>query len=77
MYRYCTPIFITVVYFLVVLPPTPSEGWGWGEAWMNSTETQQSGHAPRSGAEVKNERNSAKSGVPERLRCGTIQKEVS
>jgi len=41
----------------------------------NSTETQQSGHAPRSGLEVKNG-SSAKDGAPERLRCGTIQ-EVS
>jgi len=32
--------------------PTPSKG-GMG-AWRNSTETQQSGYAPRSGPEVKN-----------------------
>jgi len=32
------------------------------------------GHAPRSGPEVENGRNSAKDGAPERLRCGTIQK---
>jgi len=36
--------------------------------WRNSMETQQSGHAPRSGAEVKNRRSSAKDGTPERLR---------
>jgi len=46
-------------------------------AWRNSTETQQSGHAPRSGPEVKNGRSSAKDGAPERLRYGTIQKVVS
>jgi len=46
------------------------------EAWRNSTDTQQSGHAPRSGPEVKNGR-SAKDGAPERLRCGTIQEEAS
>jgi len=45
--------------------------------WKNSTETQQLGHAPRSGSEVKNGRISAKDGAPERLRCRTIQKEMS
>jgi len=35
---------------LVVLPD-PFRGMG---AWRNSTETQQSGYAPRSGPEVKN-----------------------
>jgi len=44
-------------------------------AWRNSTETQQSGHAPRSGPEVKNERSSPKDGAPERLRCGIVKKE--
>jgi len=44
-------------------------------AWSNSTETQQSGHAPRSGPKVKNV-SSAKDGAPERLGCGTV-KEVS
>jgi len=47
------------------------------EAWRNSTETQQSGHAPRFEPEVKNGRSSAKDSAPERLRCGTIQEEVS
>jgi len=47
------------------------------EAWMNSTETQQSGHTPRSGPEVKNGSSSAKDDTPERFRYGTIQKEVS
>jgi len=37
----------------------------------------QSGHAPRSGSEVKNRRVYVKNGAPERLRCWTIQKEVS
>jgi len=46
-------------------------------AWRNSTETQSSGHVPRSGPEVKNGRSSAKDGAPERLGCRTIQKEVS
>jgi len=36
-----------------------------------------SDHAPRSGPDIKNGRNSAKAGVPKRLRCETIQKEVS
>jgi len=44
--------------------------------WRNSPETHQSGHAPRSGPEVKNG-SSAKDGASERLRCGTIQEEVS
>jgi len=45
-------------------------------AWRNSMETQQSVHTPRSGPEIKN-RSGAKDGTPERLRCGTIQEEVS
>jgi len=39
--------------------------------------TQQSGHAPKSGPGVKNGRSSAKDSASERLRCGTIQEEVS
>jgi len=37
------------------------------------------GHAPRSGPDIKNRSrpSSVKDGAPERLRCGTIQKEVS
>jgi len=58
---------------LVVLPD-PFRGMG---AWKNSTETQQSGHSPRSGPEVKNGRNGAKDGAPERLGCGIIHEEVS
>jgi len=46
-------------------------------AWRNSTETQHSGHTQRSGPEIKNGRTSAKGGAPERLRCKTIQEEVS
>jgi len=42
-------------------------------AWRNSTETQQSGHAPRSGPEVKNGRNGAEDGALERLGCGTFE----
>jgi len=40
-------------------------------------ETQQSGHASRSGPEVKNGRSSAIDGAPEKLRCGTVKEEVS
>jgi len=49
--------------------------WGLG-AWRNSTETQQSGHALRSGPEVKNG-SSAKDGELERLGRGTVKEEVS
>jgi len=59
---------------VMVVLPDPFQGMG---AWKNSTETQHLGHAPRSGPEVKNGRSSAKDGTPERLRCGTIQEEVS
>jgi len=41
---------------------------------MNSAKIQQSGHDPRFGPEVKDGRNYAKNGAPERLRCGKIQK---
>jgi len=44
------------------LLPAPFRRMG---AWRNSTETQQSGHAPRFGPEVKNGRSSAKDGVAE------------
>jgi len=37
-------------YLVVVVLPDPFRGKG---AWRNSTETQQSGHSPRSGPEVK------------------------
>jgi len=56
----------------VVVLPDPFRGTG---AWRNSTETKQSGHAQRSGPEVKNGR-SAKDRELERLGCGTFQ-EVS
>jgi len=59
---------------MAVVLPEPFQGM-W--AWRNSTETQQSGHAPRFGPEVKNGRSSPKDGAPERLRCRTIQEEVS
>jgi len=42
---------------VVVVLLDPFRGMG---AWRNSTETQQSGHAPKSGSEVKNGRGSAK-----------------
>jgi len=45
-----------------------SRGMG---SWRNFTETQQSGHASRSGPAIKNGRSSSKDGAPERLRCGT------
>jgi len=38
---------------------------------------QQSGHAPRSGPEVKNGRSGAEDGAPEMLRCGEVKEEVS
>jgi len=45
-------------------------------AWRNPTETQQLGHAPRSGPEVINGRSSVEDGLPERLGCGTVKEEV-
>jgi len=62
-----------LVVVLVVLPD-PFGGMG---AWINYTELQQAGHAPRSGPEVKNGRSSAKDGAPERLGYGTVKEEVS
>jgi len=59
---------------VVVVLPDPFRGMG---AWRNSTVTQQSGHAPRSGPEVKNGRSDAEDGAPERLGCGTVKEEVS
>jgi len=58
---------------VVVMLPGPFRGM---RAWRNSTETQQSGHAPRSGPEVKNG-SGAEDSAPERLRCGTVKEEVS
>jgi len=52
----------------------PFQGMG---KQKNSAETQQSGHAPTSGPEIKDGRSNAKDGAPERLRYGTIQKELS
>jgi len=40
-------------------------------------ETQQWGHAPRSGPEVKNGRSGAEDDVPERLGCRTVKEELS
>jgi len=59
---------------VVVVLPDPFRGMG---TWKNSTETQQSGHAPTSEPEVKNGRNSPKDGAPQRRRFGAIQKRVS
>jgi len=58
---------------VVLVLPDPFRGM---EAWRNSTEAQQWSHAPRYGPEVKSGRSSAKNGVPERLGCGTIKKEI-
>jgi len=54
--------------------PDPFQGM---RAWKNSTETQQSGHAPRSEPEVKNGRSNAKDGALKRLGCQTAKEEVS
>jgi len=59
---------------VVVVLPNPFQGMG---AWRNSTETQQSGHAPRFGPEIKNGRSGAEDVAPERLGCGTVKEEVS
>jgi len=59
---------------MVVVLPDPFRGMG---AWRNFMETQQSGHAPRSGPEVKNGRSDAEDGAPERLGCGAVKEEVS
>jgi len=58
---------------MVVVLPDPFRGM---KTRRNFVESQQLGHAPRSGPEVKNG-SSAKDGALERLRCGTIQKEVT
>jgi len=54
----------------VVVLFDPFRGMG---AWRNSTETQQLGHVPRSGPEVKNG-SSAEDGAPERLGCETVKR---
>jgi len=54
--------------------PDPFLGMG---AWRNFTKTQQSGHAPRSGPEVKNGRSGVKDGAPERLGYRTVKEEAS
>jgi len=54
--------------------PDPFRGMG---AWRNSTETQQSGHAPGSGLEDKNGRSGVEDSAPERLGCGTVKEEVN
>jgi len=55
---------------MVMVLPDPFRGIG---AWRNSTESQQSGHASRSGLEVKNGISGAEDGAPERLGCGTVK----
>jgi len=54
--------------------PLPSDG---GVEELHGDPTQQSGHAPRSGPEVKSGRSGAEDGAPERHGCGTIKEEVS
>jgi len=51
--------------------PLPRDG-----AWRNSTETQKSGHAPRSGPRSKMEEVVPKM-ARRRLGCGTVKEEVS
>jgi len=46
-------------------------------AWRKSTETQQLGHAPRSGPDIKNRRSGTEDGAPETLGCRTVKEEVS
>jgi len=64
---------LTISTMMVVLPD-PFREMG---TWRNSSETQQSGHNPRSGPEVKNGRSGSEDGAPERLGCGTVNEEVS
>jgi len=45
--------------------------WCYPNPRRNSTETQHSGHAQRSGPEIKNGRSGANDGAPERLKCGS------
>jgi len=59
---------------VVVVLPDPFRGMG---AWRNSTETQQSGHSPRFGPEVKYGWSGVEDGAPERLGCGSVKEEVS
>jgi len=57
----------------VVVLPTPSEGWRRrGILWRPISWAT----PPKVWTELKNGR-SAKDGAPERLRCGTVQNEVS
>jgi len=53
-------ILLKEILVVMMVLPDPFRGMG---AWRNSTETQQSGHAPRSGPEVKNGRSSAEDGT--------------
>jgi len=62
------------ILMVVVVLPDPFREIG---TRSNSSDTQQLSHVPRSGQEIKDERSTAKDDAPERLRCGTIQKEAS
>jgi len=68
---------IVILMLRLVVVVVLSEAFRGMGAWRNSTENQESGHASKSGPEVKNGRSSAKYGAPERLGCGTIQEEVN
>jgi len=73
--KYCQSSILEIRNMVVVVVlDDPFRGMG---AWRNSTETQQFGHSPRSGPEVRNGRSSAKGGAPEKLKYGTVQEEVS
>jgi len=83
-FEFITSVVIAWLHFILLAVNTLNQGpnHGGGGAirplprdgvWRNSTEIQQSGHAPRSGPEVKNGRNSAEDDAPERLGCGTVK----
>jgi len=69
-------LFKTELHMVMMLGPDPVQGMEGGGARRNSVETQQLGHIPRSRPAI-NDGRSAKDGAPDRLRCETIQKEVS
>jgi len=60
---------------VVVVSPDPF--WRMGRDAEEFREEPTVGPCQRCGPEIKNRRSCAKDGAPERLRCGTIQKEVS
>jgi len=58
------------ILMVVVMLPDPFRGL---RAWRNSAETQQLGHAPSSGPEVKNGRSCAKNGARMRDSPGGVE----